>query len=70
MFGDDATFARRLQREIARVREDRTEQLANGVVTTIDQYRERVGYLAALRDVDALIEDIRKKLNGVDQEER
>lgn len=40
--------------------------LAEGAVTTIEAYRERVGFLRALRTVDELMVEIRKKLEGRD----
>lgn len=67
-YGSFASFSDRhwtaLVAKIDQEYADRTKQLAAGFAKSHDEYRERVGYLTALRDIAAWSEEIARSMDA------
>jgi hypothetical protein len=61
-----SAFERLLRSALDEIYRENVVALAEGAAPTIEAYRERVGFLRALRSVDDVMIDIRKKLEGRD----
>ena len=61
-----SAFERLLRSALDEIYRENVAALAEGAASTIEAYRERVGFLRALRSVDDVMIDIRKKLEGRD----
>lgn len=57
----DRTFEQALRDKIKETRDRVLEELAFGI-PTFDLYNKRVGYLDALKDLDAEIEEVKRKI--------
>ena len=59
----DRYYQTALHERINMERASRAQHLADGLASSHEDYRERVGYLSALRDVLLWSEDITQSLN-------
>jgi len=69
MHSFDATFRQKLLKRIAETREDHKGQVSSGYFRngkSADvvgmEYAERVGYIRALYDIEAMMDDVAKEL--------
>lgn len=59
----DTKFETLLREIIKSERDERAEDLMTGNAHSFDEYRERVGYLRALTDVETWCAQVAKKMN-------
>lgn len=59
----DNRFASQLSAAIKKRREDWASAIVAGSATSLDDYRERVGYVRALDDIHRVMEEIARKLS-------
>ena len=60
----DRDFATRLKEKLAEVTDQKTAELANGNATDFAGYRERVGFIMAIKFIGRLAEDIERAMRS------
>lgn len=70
MIGIDIHFARMLIERLDEEIERRAREVAGGLASSFDDYRQRTGFIAGLMGARKIAEEVEKTLNGSTSKDR